>query len=166
MYLPGAKYPGLFLLVGPMGQSAGAIQMLASAAMKNFGHYNKGQFLTQQSTMPISAVTEVLALMFIGFDIFWLVFAIYFVIEGAFQRKLTFTMTWWSSIFPVATLNVALLSLSEELNSPAFRVLTTGLLLILLVDYFVCWGFTIWGIWNGTILDGREQLAEMASKTE
>lgn len=29
------------------------------------------------------------------------------------------------------------------MDSPAFRVLTTALLLILLVDYFINWGFTM-----------------------
>ncbi|KAL9051760.1 MAG: hypothetical protein Q9162_005812 [Coniocarpon cinnabarinum] len=166
MWLPHAKLPGLFLFVGPLGQSSGAIQMLASAAMKNFPNYHRGQFLEQTSTTPISAVSEVLGLMFLGFDLFWFMFALFFVLEAAFKRKLSWSMTWWSTIFPVATLNVALLNLSLQLDSSAFRVLTTGLLLILLIDYFTCWIFTLRGIWKGTVLDGREQLAQLARKTD
>ena len=148
-----------------MGQASGAIQELGNAASKNFGQYNQGTFLTQQATSPIASISVVLALMFVGFDLFWLMFALYFIVDGAAQRKLSFTMTWWSTIFPVATLNIALLNLSIEMDSPAFRVLTTGMLLILLIDYFICWGFTFWGIWEGRILNGREELAELAKKS-
>ena len=166
MWLPGAKYPGLFLFVGPMGQSASAIQNLGTAVTKNFPAYNRGTFLTQEAASPISAISTMLGLMFIGFDLFWLLFALYFLIEGAVQKKLSFTMTWWSTIFPVATLAVAWLTLGIDLDSPTFRVLSTGLFLILLIDYFICWGFTVRGIWNGSILDGRELLAQMAKKSE
>ena len=38
------------------------------------------------------------------------------------------------------------------MNTPTFRVLTTALLLILLVDYFVNWGFTLHSIFTGDML--------------
>ena len=45
--------------------------------------------------------------------------------------------------------------LSIELDSPTFRVLSTGLLIILQLDYFCCWGFTIRDVYAGKLLDGR-----------
>lgn len=164
IYQPPAKYPGLMLLVGPMGQCAAAVQLLATAAEKTFGSYDHGQFLSDGVAMPIQVFSVVLALMFMGFDLFWLMFALYLIIEGLARRRIPFTMAWWSTIFPVATLDTTFIALSKALDSSAFRVLAAGLLIILVIDYSVCWVFTIWGVFEGRILDGREQLADMVSK--
>lgn len=43
------------------------------------------------------------------------------------------------------------------MNSSTFRVLTTGLLLILLVDNFINWGFTIWYCIYGDLLINPEE---------
>ena len=47
---------------------------------------------------------------------------------------------------------VSFLQLSISMDSPTFRVLTTALLLILLIDYFVNWGFTLFLIFTGDML--------------
>ena len=52
----------------------------------------------------------------------------------------------------------AFLSLSIAMDSPTFRVLTTALLLILLVDYFINWGFTIWYSIKGDLVIKHEEL--------
>lgn len=109
----------------------------------------------------LDAAAVLLALLFIGIDIFFLVFALYAVLEKAFQRQLSYSMVWWSTIFPCGTLTLAFLSLSTSLDSPTFRVLTTGLTIILTVDYFFNWYYTLRNIFNGSLLDGRELLKEM-----
>ena len=38
------------------------------------------------------------------------------------------------------------------MDSPTFRVLTTALLLILLIDYFINWGFTLYSIFTCDML--------------
>ena len=47
---------------------------------------------------------------------------------------------------------VSFLQLSISMDSPTFRVLTTALLLILLIDYFVNWGFTLFLFFTGDML--------------
>ena len=49
----------------------------------------------------------------------------------------------------------AFLSLSITMDSPTFRVLCTGLFLILLIGYFINWGFTIWYSFRGDLLIKR-----------
>lgn len=56
------------------------------------------------------------------------------------------------NLAPAATITVAFLELSVSMDSPAFRVLTTALLLILLVDYFINWGFTMHLIFSTELL--------------
>lgn len=166
IWQPPALWPSFLLLTGPMGQSASAIQFLGVAASQNFPGYDKGTFLTSMASTSVSSYSIVLGLMFLGFDLFWLFFGIYILIKGTIQGKLSFSMTWWSTIFPVATINISFLSLSTSMDSPAFRVLTTGLLIILIIDYFACWAFMIRDIFAGKILDGRKELAEMVKKQD
>ena len=51
-----------------------------------------------------------------------------------------------------ATMTTAFLELSISMDSPTFRVLTAALLLLLLVDYFVNWGFTLYYIITNDLL--------------
>ncbi|KAI9709836.1 MAG: hypothetical protein M1828_002353 [Chrysothrix sp. TS-e1954] len=152
-----AKIPSLMLLVGPMGQAAGALMQLGTVAEKDFGSYQRGKFLQLMSGDSLSAASVMLALMFVGLDIFFVIFALYPMLEATWKRQLSFSMVWWSTIFPNATLNLAFIELSVVMDSPTFRVLAVGLFLILLIDYFCCWAFTIRGILRGNILDGRQE---------
>jgi tellurite resistance protein TehA-like permease len=100
----------------------------------------------------------VLAILFLGFDIFWAVFVIFALVEAAFKKQLKLGMPWWSTIFPIGTMNTTFLVLGQELDSPTFRVLATALYLILLADYFCCWVMTCYLVYKGQLLDGRQQL--------
>lgn len=51
-----------------------------------------------------------------------------------------------------ATMATAFLELSISMDSPTFRILTTAFLLLLLVDYFVNWGFTLYYIFTSDLL--------------
>jgi len=62
-------------------------------------------------------------------------------------------------------MNISFLALSTSMDSPTFRTLTTGLFLVLLIDYFCCWVMTFWLAWKGKILDGRSE-EEKAPKRE
>ena len=43
------------------------------------------------------------------------------------------------------------------MDSPTFRVLCTAIFLILLVNYFINWGFTIWYSFKGDLLIKRDE---------
>ena len=46
----------------------------------------------------------------------------------------------------------AFVELAIAMDSPTFRALATGIFLILLVNYFIIWGFTIWHSVYGNLL--------------
>lgn len=132
--LPPAKLPALMMLVGPPGQAGVALQVLGTASAKYFGGYDKGTFLQAEAGTGMFNASMMLALLMLGFDVFWLIFVAYALIDTAIQRKLVPGMPWWSTIFPVGTMNTTFIVLGQELDSPTFRVLGTGLFLILLIE--------------------------------
>ncbi|KAI9695317.1 MAG: hypothetical protein M1820_008724 [Bogoriella megaspora] len=157
------QLPALCLLVAPMGQAATALQSLGAAAETagRFGQYSKGTFLQQEAAQPLSVACILLALLCVGIALFWFIVALFGIFEAAFKLQFkTYSMTWYATIFPIGTLNTALLYLGVELDSPTFRVLTVALYMALLISFLVNLVFTIWGIFFGDILipsDTRKQ---------
>jgi tellurite resistance protein TehA-like permease len=100
---PPAKIPSLVITVGPLGQFATAIQVLGSAASTGhlFASYNEGTFITGPAGSALSVACELLALLIVGFAFLWITVAWYLIIERLVQRKLPFSMSWWSMIFPM-----------------------------------------------------------------
>ena len=49
-------------------------------------------------------------------------------------------------------MTVAFLELSISMDSPAFRVLTAAFLILLLPNYFINWGFTLYHIFTSDLL--------------
>jgi tellurite resistance protein TehA-like permease len=166
--------------VGPFGQSAAAMQLLGSAAKTkmDFAGYNRGTFLTAAAAPSANVAGVVFALLLLGHDFFWITVALIGILEGAYERKMSYSLVWWTTIFPVcmssrilalkeglltslllsATMTTAFISLSIAMDSPTFRVLSTALLLILLVDFFINWGYTIWYSIKGDLLIKHEEL--------
>lgn len=59
--------------------------------------------------------------------------------------------TWWAVVFPIVTLNTAMIQLAKSMDSPAFRVLATALFVCLLIAYLINLTSTIWSIFKGDI---------------
>lgn len=154
---PPEQSPSLFLLIGPPGQVAAAVTLLGYASSLHFGSYNKGTFLTSQSGMTLSTIGVFFGLMILGLALLFMVFAVYVIIDLAFRRKHSYSLLWWSTIFPLATVDTAFIAFATALNSPAFRGLAEGLFLILFVVYVVNTGFTLLQIWQGKLLSGRRK---------
>lgn len=66
--------------------------------------------------------------------------------------------TWWAVVFPIVTLDTALLQLGTSMDSPAFRVLATALFIFLFIAYLINWVFTVWSVFKGDLLFGPSQL--------
>jgi tellurite resistance protein TehA-like permease len=98
-----AKLPAMVITIGPLGQFATAIQVVSTAANTRglFGSYNQGTWLTASAASSVSAASELLALMVVGFAFLWVTVAWYLVLEAAAMRKLPYSLTWWSLIFPM-----------------------------------------------------------------
>ncbi|KAL1584021.1 hypothetical protein WHR41_08101 [Cladosporium halotolerans] len=170
---PPIQYPTLFLLVGPVGQAAGAALSLGTASRMHFGGYGKGTLLQQMGGSTFSSIGVWVALLLLGLAVFFTLFALSAMIEGAINRQHTFSMLWWGTIFPVATVNTAWILLSTSLDSPAFRALSSIFLLALLIVYFANWGFTIYHLATGRVLGGvafyrasADEMLEDGRKTE
>ncbi|KAK5130621.1 hypothetical protein LTR08_001880 [Meristemomyces frigidus] len=149
------KTPGLMLLIGPSGQSAAAAQLLGNASQKFFGAYDRGTFFQATAGNTLATVGVLLGLMFVGLGLLFAAFAIYVIVETAFKRQHKYSLIWWSTIFPLATINTAWIEFAKDLDSSTFRVLATIFLLLLLVDYFINWAFTLRDIYMGKLLSGR-----------
>jgi len=151
---PPPATPTLFIFVGPMGQSAAALQFLGAAAQTHakFAPYNKGTFITAESAPPLNVACVLIALMLTGLGIIWTIFAVYAMIERAVQKKLSWTPSWNAIIFPLGTLTTSTSLFGIAMDSPAWRVVTAMLIIVLTGVFFVNLGFTLTKIWRGELL--------------
>lgn len=163
---PPAQSPTLVLLVGPCGQSAAAAQFLGRASNTYFGTYAKGTFLQASAGATLAAVGVLFGLMFVGLGLLFMVFSIYVIVEAAFKRQHKYSLVWWSTIFPIATVNTAFIAFATDLDSPTFRVLSTIFLLLLLIDYFINLAFTLRDILLGKLLNGKRSERPFNSERE
>ncbi|KAK3669682.1 hypothetical protein LTR78_010434 [Recurvomyces mirabilis] len=163
---PPAQRPGLVMLVGPCGQGSAALQLLGTAAKMHFGKYGKGTIFTDTAGEIFSAAGTLLGLMLTGMSVLFTTLAVYCILETAFKRQCKYSLLWWSTIFPMATVCTAFISFAKDFDSPAFRVLATGLFLILLIDYFINWGFTIRDIVQGKLLNGKRSPNPAANRVK
>lgn len=180
-----AKLPSLCVTIGPLGQFATAIQLLSTAANTRglFGSYNRGTWLTASSASSVSAASELIALMVLGFGFLWITVAWYMIVEAAVQRKMPYSLTWWSMIFPMGKPHIyvedeivadlplgvyttGLINLSIALNSDAFRGFAAALLIFLVILYLMNWGFTIWRLVTGVALGIPQQREEEDAEAE
>jgi tellurite resistance protein TehA-like permease len=156
-----AQTPTVFIFIGPMGQGASALIQLGRAARVYgaFGGYNKGLFLTADSAAAIHAVSVMLALMLTGLGVIWVGFGIYAMIRRAVRRELFWTHAWNSIIFPTGTLVTSMELFALEMDSPAFRVVAVGMLIVLVVVFLVNLSFVIAKVGKGDLLIVREKTA-------
>jgi tellurite resistance protein TehA-like permease len=148
----------LFLLVGPMGQSAAALQLIGQAAdtSGHFAAYSRGVLLRGAAAYSLHVTCLLLAILMTGLGAVWLIFAFGAMIDHAYHRRLVWAPTWNAIIFPTGTLATSTMLLGAELDSPFFRVVTVILVLFLILVFFVNIFFTVRGIFKGKILIVRD----------
>lgn len=169
------------VLCGPFGQGSFALVTLGQVVMQgSFANYNRGEFLNGAAATPIGFASQFAGLLVWGYGTFWWFFAIVSIcqtllaVEGGW-RKIRYSMSAWALIFPwVSWLPDLLVSLvrfdhlvdmflqgvytnaaiqfGKIMHSPAFRVWSTALLLILLILWFWNQIYTIKGIITGHVL--------------
>ncbi|OQU98840.1 hypothetical protein CLAIMM_04564 isoform 1 [Cladophialophora immunda] len=148
----------LFILVGPMGQSAAALQLLGSAASTHgqFRGYDRGVFLTESAAGSLQVTCIFLALLMTGLGAVWLGFALVAMLHRIVNRELTWAPTWNAIIFPTGTLTTATLLLGTELDSAFFKIVTVIQLIFLILVFFINAAFTLLKICRGELLVVRE----------
>ncbi|KAL4981232.1 voltage-dependent anion channel [Aspergillus desertorum] len=145
------------VLCGPFGLASFALQILGTAVQHSFGAYNRGSLLTQTAAAPIAAASQFAGLIAWGFGTFWWILAILSIMytlkvqSGGF-RNVAFSLSAWSLIFPWGVYTNAAVQLGKLMDSPAFDVWSTALLLMLVVLWAATNLFTIKGIVTGQIL--------------
>jgi len=155
---PPAQSASVFILVGPMGQSAAALQQLGSAAdaYMKFGGYNKGTFLTAEAAAPLDVACVLIALMLSGLGIIWELLAVWVMVERAWKKELSWNPGWNAIIFPTATLVTSFSLFAISMDSPAWRGITAALIVVLVIVFLVNLAFTLAWIMQGKLLVVRE----------
>ncbi|KAJ4339422.1 hypothetical protein N0V95_007776 [Ascochyta clinopodiicola] len=159
---PPAQRAGLFILIGAGGQLSSAFQILGTAAMKYFPQYKpqatSATFWEQQTGPGIDYSGLLLGLLLLGFDYFTLCLAVVGVADVFVKKQFSYTLTWWSVVFPTITLVTAWLQLATSMDSPTFRSLTAALYMLVVVVYLLNWVGTIRGIVTGDLIWAKSEL--------
>jgi tellurite resistance protein TehA-like permease len=117
--------PTLWIVLGPLGQSITAANLLAAAAHGG-GVAHAGTFTA--FAVRYGAVVAVLAL---G----WLALAATLTLRTARRAGLPFGLTWWSFTFPVGTCATGTSELALHLSAPLFTPIALGLCALLTVAW-------------------------------
>ena len=139
---PAAMVPTLWIVLGPVGQSITAVNLLANAA---------------PSALPAAYVPGAAALALFyglaawGFAMLWLTIAAVATVRTA-RAHLPFTLTWWSFTFPVGTLVTAASGLSARTGLVVFTTAAVGLFGFLVVTWAVVLIRTLRGLAAGDLL--------------
>ena len=150
---PANKIPGMILTIGPMGQSATAFQNLGNAAVKHkfFESYDRGFWLQAQPAAILQVIGVLLGLLLLGFACFWIFMAYFALIQALINRELHFSLTWWSTIFPMGTVATACENLGDALDSSTFKVLACIILVFLMLFFIGNTLFTVPMILSGRV---------------
>ena len=159
---PPAQRAGLFILIGAAGQLSSAFQILGNAAQTYFQQYKPQAtgvtFWDQQTGAGVDYSGMLFGLLLLGFDYFTFCLAVVGVTDVFIKKQFSYTLTWWSMVFPTVTLVTAWLQLGTSMDSPAFRGLTAALYMFVVVVYVLNWVGTIRGIITGDLIWAKSEL--------
>jgi tellurite resistance protein TehA-like permease len=159
---PPAQRAGLFILIGAAGQLSSAFQILGKAAQTYFAQYKpqatSATFWDQQAGAGIDFSGLLFGLLLLGFDYFTFCLAVVGVADVFIKKQFSYTLTWWSVVFPTVTLVTAWLQLGTSMDSPAFRGLTAALYMAVVIVYVLNWVGTIRGIFTGDLIWAKSEL--------
>jgi C4-dicarboxylate transporter/malic acid transport protein len=139
---PAAMVPTLWIVLGPLGQSITAANNLGAQAA-----------LALPS--PYAGALHVFGLIYgvpvWGFALMWAALAGALTLR-AVRRGLPFTLTWWSSIFPVGTVVTGTSDLALVSGSDLFRAAAVLFFTGLVVAWLAVAVRTAAGTWSGRLL--------------
>lgn len=122
---PAAMVPTLWIVLGPLGQSITAVNLLAGNAR---GTVTAG---FDHAVMNFAILYGASVL---GFALLWLAIAGIITIQTA-RRGLPFSLTWWSFTFPVGTCVTGSAGLAAHTGLIAIGVLSVALFVLLVVAW-------------------------------
>jgi C4-dicarboxylate transporter/malic acid transport protein len=107
-----ASVPAVWIVLGPLGQSISAANLLAGDA---------ASVLPAPFGQGASAFGLFYGVPTWGFAALWMVLAVALTLRAA-RQKLPFSLTWWSFIFPVGTIVTGTSDLSARIHVELFTV--------------------------------------------
>lgn len=142
--LPLALTPTLFLVLGPLGQSATAANKFADAAPG---------VLPAPYASGFTGFAVLYGVPVMGFALLWLALAGAMVVRAR-RRGMGFAMTWWAFTFPVGTCVTGAEGLAQHTGLDAFRWLAVGLYALLVAAWSAAAVLTARGLLSGALLRG------------
>ena len=138
---PAALVPTLWIVLGPLGQSITAANLLGGVA-----HLA----LPPPSSTAFAAFGVVYGVPVWGFAALWAALAAGLTVRAARQR-LPFTLSWWSFTFPVGTCVTAASGLALHTGADAFRWAAVALYIALVGAWAMVGVRTTRGAWRGRL---------------
>lgn len=139
----------VFAMVGPLGQGASALLVLAAAARRLDGFVFLGGGLGTSRTvtgladmMPLETMCVLLALLIGGMAVVWLLLGIVTIFYRLYRGELAWNPSWNSIVSPVATLAILSVMLAMALDSAFFRIVACVIIIACVLMVVVNVGFT------------------------
>jgi C4-dicarboxylate transporter/malic acid transport protein len=139
---PARMVPTLWIVLGPLGQSITAVNLLGSAAEQSLP-------APYASALPVFGV--VYGVPVFGFALLWAALAAAITLK-AVREGLPFSLTWWSFTFPIGTVVTGSSGLALSTGSALFRATAVVFYAGLLVTWAVVAVRTAHGSLSGTLL--------------
>jgi C4-dicarboxylate transporter/malic acid transport protein len=143
-----AAVPTLWIVLGPLGQSITAANLLGGNA-----HLAVGAELAN----ALELFGVVYGVPTLGFAMLWAALATAITVRTA-RRKLPFSLTWWSFTFPIGTCVTGMSGLALHTGSIAIAVLAVAAYAVLVVAWLVVAARTF----HGSVIRGSLFLAPAA----
>ncbi|KAJ6138133.1 hypothetical protein N7471_004619 [Penicillium samsonianum] len=145
------------IMCGPCGQASVALQALGEAVQAgSFAAYDRGQLLTAKAAGPFAFISHFTGLLVWGYGVFWWVFC-----HPDYLLYSAHT-TWGLEAVTVhhvcvvcslsGTFTNAAVEFGRIMDSPAFDVFSTALLLLLVLVWVIIQILTLKGIVTGQVL--------------
>ena len=133
--------PGLFLVLGPLGQSVTAVNNLADVG--------RGA-VSPQLAAALKPFAVLYGVPVLGFAMIWLALAA-LIVAGVARRGLPFALTWWALTFPVGTCVTGATGLWHHTGLAAYAWLACGLYALLVGFWAVTAVRTVRGTLRGEL---------------
>jgi tellurite resistance protein TehA-like permease len=117
-----------------------------------------GTFWEPTTAQGIDGSGILLSLLVLGFDYLLFCIACIGVADVLIRRQASYSLVWWSVVFPMVTMTTAWLELSFAMDSPPFRALTSAATVLIAIAYLANLAFTLRGIINGSLIFGPSKL--------
>lgn len=137
---PAAMVPTLWIVLGPVGQSITAVNLLAT---------NAPSAVDAGTAHALLMLALVYGFAMLGFALLWTALALVITVRTA-RESLPFSLTWWSFTFPVGTCVTGLNGLALHTGLAAIDVLAV----LYFAGLVAAWGIVAVRTFHGSVVRG------------